>query len=73
MSYALQHSQQLHLRMQDAVQGVMQAAASAGASGHGKLDRSLKKLLLSVDAASSSDRSVASCKYWTDFFSISAT
>lgn len=44
------------LDMQDAVQGVTQAAASAGASGHGKLDRSLKKLLLSVDAASSSDR-----------------
>ena len=48
--------QQLYLDMQDAVQGVTQAAASAGASGHGKLDRSLKKLLLSVDAASSSDR-----------------
>lgn len=48
--------QQLYLDIQDAVQGVTQAAASAGASGHGKLDRSLKKLLLSVDAASSSDR-----------------
>lgn len=48
--------EQLHLDMQDAVQGVTQAAASAGTSGHGKLDRSLKKLLLSIDAASSSDR-----------------
>lgn len=42
---------------QDAVQGVKAAAASAGPSGHGKLDNSLKKLLLSLDAASSSDRS----------------
>ena len=61
--------------MQDAVQAVTQAAASAGASGHGKLDRSLKKLLLSVDAALSSDRSaapmgVASCKYWTGLLSV---
>ena len=43
--------------LQDAVQDVKDAAASAGASGHGKLDKSLKKLLLSLDAASSSDRS----------------
>lgn len=61
--------------MQDAVQAVTQAAASAGVSGHSKLDKSLKKLLLSVGAASSNDRSdapmgVASCKYWTGLLSM---
>lgn len=54
--------QKLYLGAQDAVQSVRQAAASAGASGHGKLDRSLKKLLSAVDASSSSDRSAACCQ-----------
>ncbi len=45
--------------MQDAVQGVKDAAASAGSSGQGKLDKALKTLLISLDAASSSDRSVS--------------
>ncbi|DBA79770.1 TPA: hypothetical protein ACH3X1_008435 [Trebouxia sp. C0004] len=40
----------------DAVQGVKHAAASAGTSGQGKLDKALKRLLLSLDAASSNDR-----------------
>ena len=41
---------------QDAVQGVKQAAASAGASGNGKLDKALKRLLLTLTAASSGER-----------------
>ncbi|KAL0046913.1 hypothetical protein WJX82_001552 [Trebouxia sp. C0006] len=40
----------------DAVQGVRHAAASAGTSGQGKLDKALKMLLLSLDAALSNDR-----------------
>ncbi|KAL0021460.1 hypothetical protein WJX79_004191 [Trebouxia sp. C0005] len=40
----------------DAMQGVKDAAASAESSGHGKLDKALKRLLLSLDAAASNDR-----------------
>lgn len=43
--------------IQDAMQGVKDAAASAESSGHGKLDKALKRLLLSLDAAASNDRS----------------
>ena len=39
------------------MQGLKHAAASAGTSGQGKLDNALKRLLLSLDAAASNDRS----------------
>ncbi len=53
----LQRIYNFNVLIQDAVQGVKHAAASAGTSGQGKLDKALKRLLLSLDAASSNDRS----------------
>ena len=50
---------------QEAVQGVKHAAASADRPGDGNLDRALKKLLVSLGAASSSDRSVSRIMYIT--------